>query len=372
MAGFSTLKPYTGKSDNVRLEEVVEMQSWEEGDNNVRFLNRPIIHIRRHWLHLRTKAGKVINIPRYCMSHNPLNEDEPRTNAKGKEIECPYCELPHGKNKDSGSAHFESFYLAQAISRELQEEEPRKKAKPTKDEKKTGFKDIRSKSWTPIRVYRLPSTLVARLQELSGMNKVRNKKSGTKKAYDITDDKYGCDIVVRYKAKASGSDKYSADIDERTPLTDDEKEYLAWDLSETLLDVTGRFSESKQALDDMAKMEIVGGDVPDGTDLDDDDDDDDPFASKKKKKSGKKKKAFDSDDDDDDDDDDDEPVKKKKSKKKSIKKPAKKKKAAFDDDDDDDEPVKKKKSAKKSAKKAEKKPAKKKKKKSSAWDDDDE
>lgn len=403
MSGFGNLKPRTGNKDSVKLDEVIEMHKWPADEwSQVRFLPGKILPVKRHWIKiLAGKEKKEITIPRYCIAFDPNNENEPRKDAKGKEIKCPYCELTHG---NEGSARYEFFYLANAIIREIQEDEPRKKAEHTKEEKKTGFKDIRSKSWTPIRVCRITSSVATRIQELSEGNLVKDKKSGGKKAYDVTHEKYGLDIRVKFKPKGAGTDKYSADKDERTPLTDEEKAFLKWKVDEELIDATGRM-DRKQAEEDFKRMEIVGGDTvdddDDGYNLDDDDkkskkkkkskpafsdDDDDEEDDKPKKSKKKKKAAFEDDEDEDDepvkkkkkskksDDDDDEPVKKKKKSSKAEEKPAKKKKkpAASDDDDDDDEPVKKKKS-KKDAPKSKKDDGKKKKskKKATAWDDDE-
>lgn len=402
MSGFGTLQPRTGNKDSVKLDEVIELHKFPADEwSQIRCLPGKILPVKRHWISiLAGKEKKEITIPRYCIAFDPNHEGEPRKDAKGKEVKCPYCDLTHGKD---GSARYEFFYLGNAIIRELQEDEPRKKAEHTKEEKKSGFKDIRSKSWTPVRVCRFTSTMASRIQEIGEGNTAKDKKSGAKKAFDVTHEKYGCDIRVKFKPKAPGTDKYSIDKDERTPLTDDEKAYLVWKLDETLLDVTGRM-DAKQALEDFKRMEIVGGDTPD----DDDDgdgyslgDDDEP---KKGKKGKKKSKAF----SDDDDDEDDKPKKKKKSKPafsddddededdKPKKKGKKSKSKSDDDDDEDDKPKKKAKKSKKSsdddedeAPKKSKKSDKGKKSKSdkstkdkkskksgngkkSAWDDDDE
>ena len=399
MSGFGTLQPRTGNKDSVKLDEVIELHKFPADEwSQIRCLPGKILPVKRHWISIIAgKDKKEITIPRYCIAFDPNHEGEPRKDAKGKEVKCPYCDLTHGKD---GSARYEFFYLGNAIIRELQEDEPRKKAEHTKEEKKSGFKDIRSKSWTPVRVCRFTSTMASRIQEIGEGNTAKDKKSGTKKAFDVTHEKYGCDIRVKFKPKAPGTDKYSIDKDERTPLTEDEKSYLVWKLDETLLDVTGRM-DAKQALEDFKRMEIVGGDTPD----DDDDgdgyslgDDDEP---KKGKKGKKKSKAFSDDDeddeddtpkkkkkskpafsDDDDDDEDDEPKKKKgkKSKSKSDdddddeddepKKKKGKKSKKSSDDDDEDAPKKKSKADKSKGDKKSKKSAKKGKK--SAWDDDDE
>lgn len=408
MSGFGSLQPRTGNKDSVKLDEVIMIHKWTPDKwDIVRFLPGKIISVKRHWIKiLGGKEKKEISIPRYCLAHDPNDESKPRMMAnpdyvkgskKAKEkdeyipIPCPYCTLTHGNDQSGASARYEFFYLANAIIREIQEDEPRKKPEMTKSESKTGFKDIRSKTWTPVRVCRLVSSMAARIQELGEGNVVKDKESGKKKAFDVTHEKYGIDVRVKFKPKAAGTDKYSLDKEERTPLTKEERKYLTWELSEKLLDVTGRM-DLKQAVEDFKRMEIVGGDTPE----DDDDegytlgDEDDAPKGKKSKKSDKKakKKPFEDDDDDDSDDEDDEKPKKssKSSKDKKAKKSkdkVKSSKSARDDDDDEDEKPKKSKSkeekssksgkkekAEKSSKKSKDKP-KKAKKKPSVWDDDE-
>lgn len=296
---FSNLKPHIGNNDSVRLEELIEIYKFQDHPDEwcqLRFLERGLLACKRHWVKIFAgKEKKEVTIPRWCVSFDPDNESEPLDG-----IDCPYCELSHG---NEGTARAEHFYLVNAIVRDLQEDEPARKVRPTKKEEETGFKDIKSKSWTPVRVIRLTNTLVARFQELAETNIVTSKTSGKKKAFDVSHEKYGCDINVKYKPKEPGSSKYSADkVEGRTPLTQEEVDYLVWDLDPSILDLAGRMTP-QQALDDFKKMNIVGGD-----DLEDDDDDDsyDLGRSRKKRK--------------DEDDDDDSP-------------PPRRKRPADDDDE---------------------------------------
>lgn len=372
MSGFGNLQPRTGNKDSVRLEEVIVFHKWPADEwSQVRFLPGKILPVKRHWINImaggKGKEKKAITIPRYCIAFDVNNENEPRKQPHPKKegkfipIVCPYCTLTHGNDEQ---ARYEFFYLANAIIREVQEDMPAraKKIEKTKEEKKTGFKDIRSKAWTPVQVCRITSTVAGRIKELGDGNFVKDKKSGKKVAYDVTHEKYGIDIRVKYKPKGAGSDKYSADKDDRTPLSDDEKAYLIWRLDDSLIDATGR-TDQKQAEEDFKRMDIVGGDAAsdddeDGYSLgdddddkkskkskkkssksafaDDDDDDEDEDDRKKSKKSSKSKKSKSRDDDDDEDEDEDDEDDKKSSKK-SSKKPKKKGKPAFSDDDDDDD-----------------------------------
>lgn len=341
-------KPKTGRKDNLRLEEVVKLLEFAPDEiTNFRLIGDQILSIKRHWIKIYAgKEKKVIKIPRYCLKHNPLNEDEPH------DVHCPYCDLSHGGSESNATAGYEFFYLMNAIDRDEQENEPAKKSEPTKSEKKSGFKDPNSKTWTPVKVVRIPSSVAKRMQELKDLNKKKGK-DGKTKTYDVDHPKFGCDVMLRYKPKASGTDKYSCDKGERTPITDEEKEYLQFNLSPELLTLTGLMTE-KEAQEDFKRNEYVGGDETE------EDEDEDGYAlgkGKKKKKGDKKKskKSRDEDEDEDDEDDEDEaPSKKKKSSKKSSKK-SKSKDEDDDDEDEDEAPKKKKKSSKDKEEKSSKK-----------------
>lgn len=343
--GIGSAKPKTGRKDNLRLEEVINLLEWTpDAITPFRLIGDQILSVKRHWIKIYAgKEKKVIKVPRYCLAHNPLNEDEPT----GKE--CPYCTLSHGGSETNATASYEFFYLMNAIDREEQENEPAKKGSPTKSEAKTGFKDPNSKTWTPVKVARLTSTVASRIQELRDMNKKKGKDGGKPKTYDLDHPKFGCDILVRYKPKASGTEKYSTDKGDRTPITDEEKEYLTYNLTPEILTLTGLLNE-KEAAEDFKRNEYVGGD-----EVDEDDEDDDSYSlgkKKKKKKNGKKsKKSKDEDEDDDDEDDEDEEdeddeeetPKRKKSKKSKKEEPVKKKKSSKDKESSSGKKKKKKK-----------------------------
>ena len=350
--GFGNLKPKVGGHDSLRLDELIQIYQFPKDEwLQVRFLDEDILAVKRHWIKILTgKDKKETRVPRFCVAFDPQNESEPLAG-----VHCPYCDLSTGEH---GSSNYENFYLVNAIIRELQEEEPAKKARPTKTEQETGFKDIRSKSWTPVRVLRIPPTVAARMQELGENNIVKNK-TGAKKAFDISHPKFGIDINIKFKPKGSGSDKYSADKaeDGRTPITEEEQAYLTWQLPSELLDQAGRLSP-KQAEEDFKRMEIVGGEEIDSDDDDEDDDDIDLSNRSRKKPVAKKSRRPVEDDDDEDEDEDDEPPR-------SRKKPVAKKSSKWDEDDDDDDEDEDEDDV---PPRSRKKPVAK---KSSKWDDDD-
>lgn len=380
--GIGSAKPRKGgNNDSVKLEEVIQMLHFKDHADEwvrLRLLERGLLAVKRHWCKIIAgKEKKEISVPRFCLTFNPNDESTPVA-----DVECPYCSADTG-DRDTSPVTSEFFYLMNAIVRDIQDDEPSRKAELTSKEKKTGFKDIKSKSWTPVRVVRLTNTVVARVQELGETNIVKPKKTGDKKKdkaavakpFDLSHPKYGVDINVKFKPKAAGSDKYSVDKadDGRCALTEEEKEYLVWDLSEGLLDLCGRMGP-KQALEDFNRMELNGGE-----DIDDDEDDDDDIPLGKKKKKGdkakSKKKGKSAFDEDEDEDDDDEPKSKKKKSKDKSSSSKKKKSSKSDDDDDDDEDDDEDdapKSKKKKSKLKDKASSKKKKSKSKSDDDDDE
>lgn len=374
--GFGSIKT-NSRNDSVRMEEVVDMIKYVDKKwKPIRLLPHAPLQVRQIWINIYTGAdNKEISIPRYDISFDPTNPEKPK-----KGVRCPFKALI-GPDKKTSPARSGDFWLFNAIDRDKQEEgPPRKSPKPTKEEAKTGFKDINSETWTAVGVARFTMTMIMRMNELSEDNKRKNKKTGKKEQYDATDADYGFDVKVKYKKDAPGTDKYSIDKvdDGAVPLTKEEKSMLIWDLTEKLLDATGRMTE-EQANEDVKRMKVVGADLADDDDDDEDDepkskgkkkrslDDDDDDEPKSKKKKGSGKKPF-----DDEDDEDDKPKKKSKKSKSSKDddddeddKPKKKsKKSKVDFDDEDDEP-KKKKSSKDGKKKSSKDEAPAKKKKSS-------
>lgn len=315
--GMGSIRTNAGKGDSLRLDEVVDIIQWPK---NKYFLFRilPImpLQVRQVWIKLwaggKGKEKREVNIPRYAIDFDPADPETPK-----KGVKCPYMALAEKfKGEKEKPVRAGDFWLFNVIDRDTQEEgPPRKASKPTKEEKKSGFKDINSETWTPVRVARLTMTSINRLQELSEENKIKSKKTGKTAQYDVSDAKYGFDTKLKFKPDAAGTDKYTIDkADGPTPLTDEEQGYLTWNLTEELLDATGRLTE-KAAREDVKRMEIIGAEEIDDEDEEDEDD-------KPKKKKGKSTSL--------DDDDDEKPKKKKKSK------------PAFDDDGEDEKPKKKK------------------------------
>ena len=332
---FGDAKPQT-RGDSARLEDLVDVLKLPNGKwVQVRILPNDIIAMKTHWINiLAGKTKREVKIPKLCVSFDPMTEET----KKG--VKCPYCTV---------ETQTSVAYLVNVIVRSLQEDAPRR-IKLTAEEKKSGFKDKDSESWTPVRVMRITSTLMSKILGLKDLNKRTIK--GTKKAFDVSDAKYGIDINIRYDEKAKGGDKYQINLatneEARKALSEEELAYLVYELSPELMTQMGLETPAlaKKQLD---SMQIVGTQEFEGGE-DGDDDDDDDLGSKKKKAPAKKVapakkgKDFHEDDDDEDDDDDlddddedDEPPKKGKKAPPAKKGPAKKRSSRDDDDEDDDE-----------------------------------
>lgn len=369
-------------SDNSSRDNLRESDLWEiyplakkaAGQwTTLRILSLDFLPIKKHWVRIigGKEKDKQFKIPVMCVNFDPDSKDPLRG------MKCPWCALEHGDDKSGAPAQYEFKWYIQAISRDEQESKPRKLPKHTSAEKKSGKKDKDSDSWTPVVVVPITNSLANKIKQLGERNlhTVKDKKTGKKveKDFPINDPKYGCDVEIKYDAKAAAANKYSVERGKHRPITEEESEYLTWDFEnwEKIYDALGRLNE-KDALTEFKRMDIVGGsEVVDGDDDEDDDDDSMSLGKKKgkgKDKADKKRRKLDDDEDEDDDEDDDDEDDRKKSKSKT-KKSKSRKLMDDDEDDEDDEPKKKK---KKSSSKSSSKDKSSSKKKKSKSDDDDE
>lgn len=377
--GFDSVSDNSSR-DNLResdLWEIYPLAKKAAGQwTTIRILSLDFLPVKKHWVRIMggKEKDKLFKIPMMCVNFDPDSRDPLRG------MKCPFCALEHGDDKSGAPAQYDFKWYVQAISRDEQESKPRKLPKHSSSEKKTGKKDKDSDSWTPVVVVPMTNSLANKIKQLGERNihKVKDKKTGKKveKAFPINDPKYGCDVEIKYDAKAAAANRYTVERGKHRPLTEDEQEYLTWNFDdwEGIYNSLGRLSE-KDALTEFKRMDIIGGSVIEDGDDDDDDDDDDSMSLGKKKKSGKKDKgskkrrALDDDEDEDDDDDDDEDDRK--SKKSSKKSKSRKLLDDDEDDDDEDEDDRKSKKKKKSSDDKKSKKSSKKSKKSDDDDDDD-
>ena len=326
MASLDEIETRRNGNDSARIEELIDVFKWPDGKwVQVRLMDRGLLPISTHWVPIiGSKTGKESKIPRLCLNIDPASGKA----LKGK---CPYCEL-------GDTARAQDHYYFNAIIRELQEDQPKKAVKPTSAERETGFKDIDSRSWTPVRAIRLPGGLLDQFKAQKDLNKHKSKKTGETKKYAINHDKYGVDFNVMYDSSIKGGQKYKISKEGRTPLTEEELEYLVYDLDGAAIAKEMGLKTLEEALRDVKTLTLAGGkggkdddEKSKGRRVIDDDDDVDLDEDDEPKKKGKKSKHRD-DDEDEDEDEDDAPFKKK----------GKKSKHRDDDEDEDEEPKKKK------------------------------
>jgi hypothetical protein len=342
-----------------------------------------LIGTKTHWVALEGKDDGIFSVPKPCLSYDPatLRHDE--------DITCPYCQAEEwfkehdikvkaGK-MEGNPARSSVEYICNAIPRELQEDI---KPKITKEEEaESGIIQKGSKSKTPVRVIRLTPGLVAKIKDIQKLNvhrvKFKDKDTGKvveeRKAMPIYHPKYGQDINIKFNDKAkSPGDYYAVQRDDKTPLTEEELEYLKWDIEAwPFVNEADTESEAESEIrkfkgkhwDRYRKHSKIQKDEDydedDDIDDEDDEDEDDEPRSKKSKSKQKSSKAkakssrHDDEDDEDDEDeddeededydddldedeeDDDEPPRK--SKAKSTAKSKSKKRPVDDEDEDEDE-----------------------------------
>lgn len=116
-------------------------------------------------------------------------------------------------------------YISNAVVRSLQDQMPRSLPAHTKYEcslrnvegNKEYWKEPGSKSWTPLRILRIPQGLALRIQAAC----VRNE-------YDLAHPKYGCDVLIKFDGEAAPERMYDLRVKERTELTQQELNYLRY------------------------------------------------------------------------------------------------------------------------------------------------
>lgn len=337
----------SNRESRPRPEELVEMLQMPKGaagkngmDAYKRF--RPVGNVfvtGQHWVTTKKRDGSAGSFPAPCLNFNP------ETGKRELDNRCAWCRaeevLPKRKNKDGKEqalVRFSTDYYIQGIDRAEQENAPQRLPKMTAEERKTGFKDLNSDSWTPYRVQRLSGQDLKKFRNLKDLNVVKIK--GERVAKSVFDEQYGCDVLMKYdKTEKVPGNRWTFSKDERTPLTEEEQAYLKWDLSLLIPDDLDSDSIAKEVESWATRMGVAKY-LKEGAEDDEDDDDDDVEEDAPKKRRTKaevtkdlKKKvhaALDDDDDEDEDEDDDLPPSGKKS-------PAKGKKPIIDDDDEDDD-----------------------------------
>lgn len=218
-----------GKDLCVREDTLVDIYRYPSGKAVVLRLFGPVMSVGKYWVSTKKRDGKKGQFAIGCSSWDPMqgtrdpNKDDPWRDYEQKEYD-------EGIPRDEHKVRFSVEYFCNAIIRSIQERPPRDMPEPTAEEAKTHFKDKDSDSWTPVRVVRLPLSVLDKVQKYKAMNVVRSKKTGRTATFDLTHEKFGCDITIMFDDKAAGAMMYTVNKDARTPLTEEEMNYLVWDL----------------------------------------------------------------------------------------------------------------------------------------------
>ena len=244
------------------LKDLVEMVELGRDYKELRVVPNSVVTAGVHYLPLFNKDGEPVMSkwnkkeqamkPVYCLA---WDFDNARVDHnKG----CPYCNARLDMREET---------YVEVLDREEVESEPAKH-KPSKEEAKTGVKDKEnSGSWTPIRVWRLTSSVVNKLQKLESLNK--HKVDGERQAFGIDDAEYGCDIFASYDdgKDIPPTDRYNVQKGDATAFTEEEEGYLVWDVASVI-------AEKCTASEDSAKRDVERYlKFADGVESDSDDDD---------------------------------------------------------------------------------------------------
>lgn len=330
-----------GSSNTFRMSDVVNMLEYptkngKPGWVTIRLFG-PVYSDAFFWVKAKQGSNKSFRAPCRCY--------DPDTHQCVPEKYDPWYdeyrrECDENIDRKDRLLQYSRYFYMQAIVRKLQDNMPAKN-RVTAQEKKSGFKDPDSDSYTPVVVVQLTPKILSAIQEMKEDNIVK-LKSGTRKAYHVTDEKFGRDIMIK-KDMSPGvapGDIYQVKLavdSGRTPLTEEEKAYLTWDMNtiyapEQSEEQVKRDFESWARRMGLTKRKVEEPEV-DGDDDDTDDFDEERSTPKLKKKVSKKPEVEEDDFEEDDSEDDFEDEEEDETPKK---KPAKKSKKVVEEEDEDD------------------------------------
>jgi hypothetical protein len=167
-------------------------------------------------------------------------------------------------------------YYINFLVRELQENRPRKsklvkpsgkelKKRTLLDDYKCYIKNFSSKSWTPMRLLRMPATLAEKAKNLTTLNVHKVKGVATK--FPITHPKYGMDVSILHAPEAKGSAQYDMQRGDATVLTETELNYLMQPLDTSAFHPMS-LKEAKQTWERLKKQIVKPKDKEDDRDED--------------------------------------------------------------------------------------------------------
>jgi len=213
-----------GQDRQPRMSDLVDMLEYDGTEwSQVRLIGNPVSTMI-HWLNIKTKKGKRVALRKVCLGFDPKT-------GKHDGDKCPYC------SACENGARLERY--TNVIERSLQENEPRKKRRPSGTELKTvmwnGHKHRvvagKKKGWTPVRVLKVTTLVGRKIAEITSLN--RRTVNGERKVYGPTHPKFGFDMLIKFDKDAhSASEMYSVQKGDVCPLSIEERKLLVWAIPE--------------------------------------------------------------------------------------------------------------------------------------------
>lgn len=215
-------KAPTRSRDNFDLNKYVDIYKFPDRKWVMARLVGPVASTSMHWIEIRKKDGSKTKIPKYCLNWNQNTEEF-------EDHGCPYC---------AAELYADVTYWINAIIREIQEDEPRKKYPPVESEKKpvnigddeypfkARLKDADSRTWTPARILRIPASLMRQVTDIPNTRHIKKSGKVITKSFELTDPKYGRDINFKFDNSQSGTGKYVAQAGDQVELSPEEQKYL--------------------------------------------------------------------------------------------------------------------------------------------------
>lgn len=330
-----------GSSNNFRMSDVVNMLEYPTKNGKAGWVTirlfGPVYSDAFFWVKAKQGSNKSFRVSCRCY--------DPDTHQCVPEKHDPWYdeyrrECDENIDRKDRLLQYSRYFYMQAIVRKLQDNIPAKN-RITAQEKKTGFKDPDSDSYTPVVVVQLTPKILSAIQDMKEDNVVK-LKSGTRKAYNVTDEKFGRDIMIK-KDMSPGvapGDIYQVKLavdSGRTPLTEEEKAYLTWDMN-TIYAPEQSEAEVKRDFESWARrMGLTKREVENHA-VDEDDDDTDDFEEERSTPKLKKKvsKEPEVEEDDFEEDDSNDNFENEEEDEAPKKKPAKKSKKVVEEEDEDD------------------------------------
>jgi hypothetical protein len=204
----------------VRLNETAQVLEFPPDSYVKMRLIGPLFSIVYYWFKIKTKNGKIVDIPKICLDYDPIKQ-------KFISDVCPF--------RASGKGRMQQIFYSNAIIRELQESQPRKLAKPSKNElkkralipggeKEYHIKEQGSSTWTPVRLVKITATTMDKLVKLGKSNSHETKNG--KKTFSLAHPVYGRDIAISFDPNAKGTAMYDLQKENRSKISPKEQEYL--------------------------------------------------------------------------------------------------------------------------------------------------